>query len=255
MGITIIFLIVLLVFILFIATLPKWSNWQKFFAILGFFWFFIILFVGLFIYGFDRGMMPDRDDFTENAVENQIIKKDSIADDVSDFRKKLSNKALSIIDSSVRYAPDYVNISYPNGDVPPKTGVCTDVLIRSYRKLGIDLQKEVHEDMHANFSIYPKNWGASKTDTNIDHRRVPNLQVFFKRFGKELPISENPNDYQTGAIVTWMINGKLPHIGIVTNKLSKDGKRRLIVHNVGGGQVLEDCLFKYKITGHFIYED
>ncbi len=188
------------------------------------------------------------------SSDETTIKKDTINDDVSDFRKNLSEKALSIIDASVLYTPDYVNISYPNGDVPAKTGVCTDVVIRSYRKLGIDLQKEVHEDMRANFSIYPKNWGATKPDTNIDHRRVPNLETFFTRKGKKLPVTQTPNDYKTGAIVTWMINDKLPHIGIVTNKLSKDGKRRLIVHNVGGGQVLEDCLFKYTIVGHFVYE-
>ena len=189
------------------------------------------------------------------SSDEKTIKKDTINDDVSDFRKNLSEKALSIIDASVLYTPDYVNISYPNGDVPAKTGVCTDVIIRSYRKLGIDLQKEVHEDMRANFSIYPKNWGATKPDTNIDHRRVPNLETFFTRKGKKLSVTQNPNDYKTGAIVTWMINDKLPHIGIVTNKLSKDGKRRLIVHNVGDGQVLEDCLFKYTIVGHFVYED
>lgn len=200
--------------------------------------------------------LKSKEDF--NAVlfssAETTIKKDTIADDVSAFRKKLSEKARSIIDASVRYTPDYVSIDYPNGDVPAKTGVCTDVVIRSYRKLGIDLQKEVHEDMRAHFSSYPKNWGATKTDTNIDHRRVPNLETFFSRKGKKLPITQNPDDYKTGAIVTWMINDKLPHIGIVTNQLSKDGKRRLIVHNVGGGQVLEDCLFKYTIVGHFVYE-
>lgn len=188
------------------------------------------------------------------SSDETTIKKDTINDDVSNFRKKLSQKALSVIDASIRYTSDYVSINYPNGDVPAKTGVCTDVVIRSYRKLGIDLQKEVHEDMRANFNSYPKNWGATKTDTNIDHRRVPNLETFFTRKGKKLPISQNADDYKTGAIVTWMMNDKLPHIGIVTNKLSKDGKRRLIVHNVGGGQVLEDCLFKYTIVGHFVYE-
>lgn len=200
--------------------------------------------------------LKSKEDF--NAVlfssAETTIKKDTIADDVSAFRKKLSEKARSIIDASVRYTPDYVSIGYPNGDVPAKTGVCTDVVIRSYRKLGIDLQKIVHEDMRAHFSSYPKNWGATKTDTNIDHRRVPNLETFFSRKGKKLPITQNPDDYKTGAIVTWMINDKLPHIGIVTNQLSKDGKRRLIVHNVGGGQVLEDCLFKYTVVGHFVYE-
>src|SRR5690606_34884536 len=154
-------------------------------------------------------------------IENQIIKKDTISDDVSDFRKKLSQKALSIIDASVRYTPDYVSISYPNGDVPAKTGVCTDVVIRSYRKLGIDLQKEVHENMRANFSIYPKIWGATKTHTNIDHRRVPNLDTFFTRKGNNLTVTQHADDYKTGAIVSWIINDKLPHIGIVTNKLTK----------------------------------
>ena len=200
--------------------------------------------------------LKSKEDFNATLVSSAetTIKKDTIADDVSAFRKKLSEKARSIIDASVRYTPDYVSIDYPNGDVPAKTGVCTDVVIRSYRKLGIDLQKEVHEDMRAHFSSYPKNWGATKTDTNIDHRRVPNLETFFSRKGKKLPITQNPDDYKTGAIVTWMINDKLPHIGIVTNQLSKDGKRRLIVHNVGGGQVLEDCLFKYTVVGHFVYE-
>lgn len=167
------------------------------------------------------------------------------------FEEKLSNAAISIIDESIVYTPDYVSIKYPNGDVPSKTGVCSDVVIRAYRKLSIDLQKEVHEDMKANFSKYPTKWGLKKTDTNIDHRRVPNLEVFFERKGTKLPISKNASDYKTGEMVTWMIGGKLPHIGIVTHKKSADGKRPLLVHNVGGGQVLEDCLFSYEIVGHF----
>jgi len=190
-------------------------------------------------------------DVAENSINNQ---KDTINDKVSAFRKQLSVVALEIIDPTIKYTPDYVSIAYPNGDVPPETGVCTDVIIRAYRKLGIDLQKEVHEDMKNFFEMYPKIWGLSRPDTNIDHRRVPNLETFFRRKGKELAVTQNVDDYQTGAIVTWMINDKMPHIGIVTNRLTKDGKRRLIVHNVGGGQVLEDCLFKYRITGHFIYE-
>lgn len=171
------------------------------------------------------------------------------------FEEKLSAAAISIIDPSIDYDPAYFSIAYPNGDVPKNKGVCTDVIIRSYRKLGIDLQKEVHEDMIENFDLYPnlKKWGMTKTDTNIDHRRVPNLEVFFERKGTKLPIFQDPNDYKTGEMVTWLINDKLPHIGIVTNKKSKDGKRNLIVHNVGGGQVLEDCLFEYKIVGHFKY--
>ena len=171
------------------------------------------------------------------------------------FEEKLSDAAIFITDPSIEYDPAYFSIKYPNGDIPANKGVCTDVIIRSYRKLGIDLQKEVHEDMQANFSKYPnlKKWGMTKTDTNIDHRRVPNLEVFFERKGKKLAISENAENYKTGEIVTWMINEKLPHIGIITNKKSEDGKRNLIVHNVGGGQNLDDCLFDYKIVGHYKY--
>jgi uncharacterized protein len=171
------------------------------------------------------------------------------------FEEKISNAAISIIDSEVVYTPNYVAIKYPNGDVPAKTGVCTDVVIRTYRKLGIDLQKEVHEDIKTNFSLYPnaKKWGLKKPDTNIDHRRVPNLEVFFSRKGQKLTVSNNPKEYKTGDIVTWMINGKLPHIGIVTHLQSSDGNRPLLVHNIGNGQVLEDCLLNYEIVGHFKY--
>ena len=169
------------------------------------------------------------------------------------FEQKLSNAAISLTKNEVVYNGKYVSIPYPNGDVPANQGVCTDVIIRAYRKLGIDLQKEVHEDMKANFSKYPKTWGLKKTDTNIDHRRVPNLETFFTRKGQKLSVSKIAADYKTGEMVTWIINDKMPHIGIVTHLKSHDGKRPLIVHNVGGGQVLEDCLFSYKIVGHYKY--
>ena len=170
------------------------------------------------------------------------------------FEKKLSDAAITLTKDKVVYNGAYISIPYPNGDVPKVQGVCTDVIIRTYRKLGIDLQKEVHEDMKSNFSKYPKTWGLTKTDTNIDHRRVPNLETFFTRKGQKLIVTKNPSDYKTGEMVTWMINDKLPHIGIVTHLKSRDGKRNLIVHNVGGGQVLEDCLFSYKIVGHYKYK-
>ena len=192
---------------------------------------------------------------TEIFVLNQKeITQDISIENPKSFAEKLSNAALSIIDPDVIYTPAYVGIKYPNGDVPAKTGVCTDVIIRAYRKLGIDLQKEVHEDMKANFVLYPKTWGLKSTDKNIDHRRVPNLEVFFGRKGEKLKFTQNASEYETGDLVTWMINGKMPHIGIVTHKKSADGKRNLIVHNVGGGQVLEDCLFSWEIVGHFRYE-
>ena len=195
----------------------------------------------------------------ESLSDNNILisKNQEIApiENPTSFAEKLSNAAISIIDPNVVYTPDYVKLKYPNGDVPAKTGVCTDVIIRAYRKLNIDLQKEVNEDMLANFTKYPnlKKWGLKTTDKNIDHRRVPNLEIFFDRKGKTLPITQNANDYKIGEIVTWMINDKLPHIGIVTHLKSEDGKRNLLVHNVGGGQVLEDCLFSYTIVGHFQY--
>ncbi|PXY43992.1 DUF1287 domain-containing protein [Flavobacterium hydrophilum] len=195
--------------------------------------------------------------FSCNQKENNSLTFENTNKTVlKSFEEKLSEAAISIIDPSIDYDPAYFSIKYPNGDVPANKGVCTDVIIRAYRKLGIDLQKEVHEDMIENFSKYPnlEKWGMTKTDTNIDHRRVPNLEVFFERKGTKLPVSENGKDYKTGEIVTWMINNKLPHIGIVTNKKSSDGEQNLIVHNVGGGQVLEDCLFEYKIVGHFKYQ-
>lgn len=190
-----------------------------------------------------------------SCQKKEIAKIASNENQANSFAERLSQAAISIIDPSIDYDPAYFSIQYPNGDVPAKKGVCTDVIIRSYRKLGIDLQKEVHEDMLENFDAYLnlKNWGMTKTDTNIDHRRVPNLEIFFERKGTKLPVTQNSNNYKTGEIVTWMINDKLPHIGIVTNKKSKDGKRNLIVHNVGNGQVLQDCLFEYKIVGHFKY--
>ena len=192
----------------------------------------------------------------QEKQRNTLAINESEQTTVKTFEEKLSEAAISIIDPSIDYDPAYFSIKYPNGDIPANKGVCTDVIIRTYRKLNIDLQKEVHEDMIANFSKYPnlKKWGMKKTDTNIDHRRVPNLEVFFERRGTKLPVTQNPADYKTSELVTWMINGKLPHIGIITNKKSEDGKRNLIVHNVGGGQVLEDCLFEYEIVGHYSYK-
>jgi len=169
------------------------------------------------------------------------------------YSDRLSNAALELTKQFVDYDPSYFTIAYPNGDVPIDKGVCTDVIIRAYRKLGIDLQKEVHEDMKANFSKYPKIWDLSKTDRNIDHRRVQNLMVFFTRHGKVKPITNNASDYVPGDIVCWNLGGSVTHIGFVVNRKSADGKCNLIVHNIGGGQVLADCLFEFKIIGHYQY--
>lgn len=169
------------------------------------------------------------------------------------FADKLSDAAISLTMQKVTYDPSYFVIAYPNGDVPSGKGVCTDVVIRAYRKLGIDLQKEVHEDIKANFSKYPRKWGLSKPDRNIDHRRVPNLMVFFRRHGQELQVTKEAKDYHPGEIVCWDLGGGITHIGILVNKKSTDGERDLIVHNIGAGQVMEDCLFRFKIIGHYQY--
>lgn len=177
-----------------------------------------------------------------------------IASGQTSFSTKLSDAAIGLTIQKVTYDPTYFNIAYPNGDVPSDKGVCTDVIIRAYRKLGIDLQKEVHEDMKVNFNRYPKNWGLTRPDKNIDHRRVPNLMVFFSRYGRTKLMTENPKDYLPGDIVCWNLGGAITHIGIVVNKKSLDNERYLIVHNIGGGQVIADCLFDYKIIGHYSYE-
>lgn len=170
------------------------------------------------------------------------------------FFAQLSNSAIALTKSEVKYDPTYFAIPYPNGDVPADKGVCTDVVIRAYRKLGIDLQKEVHEDMKANFALYPKNWGLKKTDTNIDHRRVPNLMTYFSRFGTVLKKSKDAKDYLPGDIVTWNLGGGIGHIGIVIDKRSGDQQRYLVVHNIGNGQEISDCLFAFVITGHYRFK-
>lgn len=172
----------------------------------------------------------------------------------SDFFYRLADSACTLTKHHVQYDPAYFRIPYPMGDVPPDKGVCTDVVIRAYRKLGIDLQKEVHEDMAANFSKYPRTWGMKETDKNIDHRRVPNLMTFFSRHQAAKTISANGSDYLPGDLVCWNLGGAITHIGIVSARKSNDGQKYLIVHNIGGGQVLEDCLFNYRIIGHYRYK-
>jgi len=170
------------------------------------------------------------------------------------FYDRLADSALMLTAQKVQYDPAYTTIDYPNGDVAPDKGVCTDVVIRAYRKFGIDLQKEVHEDMKANFDKYPKKWGLKTPDRNIDHRRVPNLMTFFTRYGTVKEITDNPSGYKPGDIVCWDLGGGVTHIGIVSGEKSSDGRRYLIVHNIGRGQVLEDRLFDFEIIGHYQYE-
>lgn len=173
----------------------------------------------------------------------------------SNFETEIVNAAHDRTQHAVRYDGAYVAIDYPWGDVPDDMGVCTDVVIRSYRQLGVDLQQLVHEDMSSHFDQYPSKriWGLERPDTNIDHRRVPNLQAFFKRHGQVLAVTQNPNDYKPGDLVTWMLPGNLPHIGIVSDKLNSSTGNPMIVHNIGKGPRLQDMLFAYQITGHYRY--
>jgi uncharacterized protein YijF (DUF1287 family) len=173
----------------------------------------------------------------------------------SAFLDRLVEAAIERTSHEVRYDPSYFSIDYPGGDVPAEVGVCTDEVIRSYRAVGVDLQKLVHEDMERGFSAYPRTWGAKKTDKNIDHRRVPNLRKFFERQGASLPITEEARDYKPGDVVTWDLSSGLTHIGLVVNVPSDaDAERFQIVHNIGAGPKMEDVLFGWKITGHYRYE-
>jgi uncharacterized protein YijF (DUF1287 family) len=172
-----------------------------------------------------------------------------------EFLQHLIAAAIERTHHVVRYDPAYVRISYPGGDVPADTGVCTDEIIRSYRSVGVDLQKEVHEDMVRNFDLYPRRWRwvLSRPDPNIDHRRVPNLMVFFARKGESLPLSGRADDYAPGDLVTWDLGGGVPHIGVVVDQKSAKSGRYMIVHNIGQGPRMEDIMFNWKVTGHYRY--
>ena len=170
------------------------------------------------------------------------------AQQAGDFTKRLVAAADDRPNHPAHYVADYVKIDYPNGDVPADTGVCTDEIIRIYRAVGVDLQKEVHDDMVAHRSAYP----LGHLDTNIDHRRVPNLRVFFGRKGQSLPATKNASDYLAGDIVTWILPSGRDHIGMVTDQKSWYG-RPLVEHNIGDGPRIENVLFDWKIDGHYRY--
>lgn len=169
------------------------------------------------------------------------------------FTRGLVTAAVARSKVHVRYDAAYVRIPYPGGDVPADTGTCADEIIRIYRAMGIDLQKQVHEDMSKNFAVYPRKWNRSSPDANIDHRRVPNLITFFERQGEVLPKSRNAKDYLPGDIVTWDLGGGLTHIGMVVDRKPLLFDRYEILHNIGRGPRIEDVLFDWKITGHFRY--
>lgn len=166
-------------------------------------------------------------------------------------RERFIQAAMDQIGVTVMYDPAYVKLTYPGGDVPLDRGVCTDVVIRALRKLGLDLQALVHIDMEKNFSAYPRKWGLKKPDRNIDHRRVPNLMCWFTRKGYALPISSRETDYRPGDIVAWSLIDGRPHIGIVSHLPTHGTSRFQCVHNIGAGAQVEDILFTFKIIGHY----
>ena len=191
---------------------------------------------------------------TKETLFSATIEKPRLAEINSDEIKKILESAIEQTTLTKIYDPNYVVIAYPMGDVPMEKGVCTDVVIRAFRAAGVDLQKAVHEDMTENFSVYPQKWNLPKPDTNIDHRRVPNLQTYFTRKGKSLPITNAPTDYKPGDVVAWDLDGKgMTHIGIVSNFYNEATRRYSIIHNIGGGTMLEDKIFDWKIIGHYRY--
>ncbi|MDL1873007.1 DUF1287 domain-containing protein [Deltaproteobacteria bacterium PRO3] len=165
----------------------------------------------------------------------------------------LLGNALEQTRQTLYYDSAYTKLPFPGGDVPLERGVCTDVIVRAFRAAGVDLQVEVNRDMKKNFSAYPKIWGLTGPDTNIDHRRVPNLMKFFERKGKSLPVSDKPEDYLPGDVVAWRLPNGLYHIGLVSNLPSSDPRRFLVIHNIGQGTKTEDVLFAFEQLGHYRY--
>ncbi|UWQ06799.1 DUF1287 domain-containing protein [Aliiroseovarius crassostreae] len=168
------------------------------------------------------------------------------------WTQQLLHSARSQVGVTRYYDGSYAAIGYPGGDIDRKTGVCTDVVIRALRDAhNIDLQVAIHEDMKRAFSSYPKNWGLSRTDRNIDHRRVPNIQTYLARQGYSLPLSDTAQTYRPGDIVTWTVSGSLPHIGILSDKMDPTGQHPLVIHNIGAGTQEDNILFSFPITGHY----
>jgi uncharacterized protein YijF (DUF1287 family) len=168
----------------------------------------------------------------------------------SDSVRTVVRAAVEQSEYTVEYDPAYVVLDYPGGDLPREKGVCADVIVRAFRAVGIDLQKEVHEDMTASFSSYPKRWGLRRPDRNIDHRRVANLMTFFERKGASLPLTSDPADYLPGDVVAWELGNRLLHIGMVTNIVDESG-RAMMVHNIGQGARIEERLFAWRVIGHY----
>jgi uncharacterized protein len=174
-----------------------------------------------------------------------------LAQEVPELARRIVQGAYEQVGTTLYYDSRYTAIPFPGGDVPRERGVCTDVVIRAYRSIGVDLQMLVNQDMRQNFAVYPHNWGLSRPDPNIDHRRVPNLAVFLTRQGASLPVSKEPASYKPGDIVIWRLPDGRPHIGLVYS--TRAGETPLVAHNIGAGAKIEDTLFAFEITGHYRY--
>jgi uncharacterized protein YijF (DUF1287 family) len=191
---------------------------------------------------------------TFSSLFNSTTERPPLEEIASPQIRKLLASANEQLTVTKGYTSAYVGLEYPNGDLPQDTGACADVIVRAFRANGVDLQKEIHEDMAANFLEYPNKWGNKRTDKNIDHRRVPNIQMFLKRKGKSVRVTKSAGDYQPGDVVAWDLNGNgLTHIGLVSNVFNSHTQRYSIVHNIGGGVQLEDRIFDWKIIGHYRY--
>jgi uncharacterized protein YijF (DUF1287 family) len=213
--------------------------------------FLAISFLVLVASGCERQIARTRQPLKPPETETEVR---PLAANSSPKLKLVIDGAIDQVGKTTSYDPSYQSLEYPNGDVPIETGVCSDVIVRAFRKANIDLQKDVHEDMKDNFSAYPTKWGLKGPDSNIDHRRVPNLETYFERKGKSVRISEDSKDFLPGDIVTWRLGeGGQDHVGMVVNVWYKPTQRYLIVHNIGAGTRMEDVLFAWKITGHYRY--
>lgn len=164
---------------------------------------------------------------------------------------RILSRARAMTESPIRYDAAYVEIPFPEGDVAPDTGVCADVIVRGFREVGIDLQKRVNDEMKSDFGSSPQIWGLSAPDTNIDHRRVPNLMWYFNREWSRRPLSEDGQDYRLCDVVAWDLGGGVTHIGIVSGK-NADGEP-LLIHHLAHKPREEAALRHWRIIGHFAY--
>jgi len=195
----------------------------------------------------DAAASPKKAPAQGSAVETLTRRPISVTPQI----KKVVDSAIEQTRQTVEYDPSYTKLEYPNGDVPLERGVCADVIVRAFRNAGVDLQKEVHEDMAKHFAAYPAKWGARKPDSNIDHRRVPNLMTLFERWARSVPITRKPSDYNPGDVVAWELDNHLLHIGLVTDAIAGGTPNYLDVHNIRAGAKIEEVMMAWKIIGHY----